>query len=717
MELILQEKSFTLEAEGMRIESAYPIINLLIGDEETPLKLECYKSSSERRHKNTFCGGFGAEWGIEVSGKRVTVSVSAINGNGSDVRLRSIELLSCPGLACVGAQDEWTISGYAFNDAYKGAGTLDEIKERRAFEDFAALYTGAGETGAVFCASGEPEAFLQFEVTPGPAGGICLSAYSEMNDVVLPAGTARHAQEMSVIFAGYDEAADLFADLNAGFLKPRKASKVFGWCSWYDLFLNVSAQKVEEVSGSFKQIGVRARPDVIQIDDGYQICCGDWNENERFPRGLEETVKRIEDDGFRAGVWVAPLGIRADCAVYAEHPEWLQRDKDGNLLGAAGNWGVNAYWLDPSRPECARFITEVVQKLKAKGFKYFKIDFNILHEKCRFYDGSKTRLQIYRDLYALYRAILGGDIYLLACSQATRGVVGFADACRIGPDAGPSFDDPMCAPVRKCIYALGGNAFLNGKWFVSDPDVFYMRYRADLPTRQFSDDEWRTWNSFVGVSGGNALTSEPIQTPEYLSMLEDMEAMYPPVREYGRPFYGGADKTYARFGYRQIRDYGTALVLLLWNASDESRDIQIGISELAGDYQAYSFWDNEYVGIVRKDTAFTLRPRQCKLLRLVHAGTGGGLSLLGTNLHISMGGEDVSRFEFSSSALKIGLSQAGKLNGSIFVCSENKLTVKDTVNCEAQCAFIEDRVWRIDVAQRNKKTEQTLSLNRFRGVF
>ena len=58
------------------------------------------------------------------------------------------------------------------------------------------------------------------------------------------------------------------------------------------------------------------------------------------------------------------------------------------------------------------FIRTALQARVAEGFRYFKLDFLwIKHLETR-YDKKKTRLQIRRDLYQLYRESIGEDAYL-----------------------------------------------------------------------------------------------------------------------------------------------------------------------------------------------------------------------------------------------------------------------------------------------------------------
>jgi len=115
-----------------------------------------------------------------------------------------------------------------------------------------------------------------------------------------------------------------------------------------------------------------------------------------------------------------------------------------------------------------------------------KGDFNTVGG--RLHNPKKTHLQAYRDLYRLYRQEIGEESFLLACTGFTRAVVGLADACRIGPDAGWNWHAAHPCCIRDCIPAVANSAFANGVLYANDPDVTYT-----LPAGSLRQDELRVW--------------------------------------------------------------------------------------------------------------------------------------------------------------------------------------------------------------------------------
>src|SRR5262249_53291646 len=140
----------------------------------------------------------------------------------------------------------------------------------------------------------------------------------------------------------------------AGVAEIRPAPTV--WCSWYYYFTAVTEDDIVENLGA---IGEQALPvDVVQIDDGWQSEVGDWlTYSEKFP-SFSGLVKRIRDDGRRAGIWVAPFLVAARSETATKHPEWLIQNADGEPVDAGYNWRTPLFALDATHPEVRQYLTE-----------------------------------------------------------------------------------------------------------------------------------------------------------------------------------------------------------------------------------------------------------------------------------------------------------------------------------------------------------------------
>lgn len=357
--------------------------------------------------------------------------------------------------------------------------------------DFLTIYTDQGRTGVTLGAVGTA-ADVEFHI----AADHTLTITSEMTDVVVAPGESRESERVLIITAPYHDAVQsLLAQIAVTHGTRTDRGALFGWCSWYHKGMAVAARDVTEFAKVARKLPVQ----VIQIDDGYQKARGDWRPNKKFSGGWAPVLKQIRAAGAHAGIWLAPVLVDEALGFEKKHPAWFQRDATGKSLGH----------LDPTHPGARRFIREIIRRHRQLGFTYFKIDFTFINANARFHDPTKTRYQVFRDLYQLYRDELGDDIYLLACLVAfRRAVVGLADAVRIGVDSMAVWKETHGICISRCIPAIGATAATNQILFANDPDVTYT-WPHNLTTA-----EWQTWHSFVGLLGGTAMISEPLHVGE-----------------------------------------------------------------------------------------------------------------------------------------------------------------------------------------------------------
>jgi len=569
----------------------------------------------------------------------------------------------------------------------------------RKFEDFITLYSKGSATGLSIGPIGAPQADLNIacKVTDG-----CfeLNLSSQMSDIIVGPGEYREAQEAVFYFGDYDES--VRAILQA--LSTTHGSRIsrrppVGWCSWYDLGDRITQESIEATLSSLEEVYREIPLDVIQIDDGYQKQVGDWNCNEKFPDKMRNFVHRVKALGARPGIWVAPLAVHDSLGLLEEHPDWFQRTEDGNLAGEAGNWGAKSHWLDPSHPEAREFIRSAVRQKVDEGFTYFKIDFNSLQNNARFYDQRKTRLEVYRDLYRLYRETIGEESYLLACSNFTRGVFGHADAVRIGPDSVACWRAAHVCTLEECIRGVGTSALANGILFSNDPDVTYLRPRQEL-----SEAEWQTWHGFVGLLGGLQFISEPMQEPRYKEALRNLEILRPPAPESGRVIGGGKEDYHPVFGIQPQRPFGNFSSILVWNPKDEESCASVNITEVIGcpgPCHVWSFWDRRYLGLATDVfTTGTLPPHGSALLRITPLVDRDAPLVIGSTLHITMGAAEVAEILRTAESLTVVVNKSGATNGEIFLHSSRELRLIDCVGCVASLEDLHNDIWKITLQER-----------------
>jgi hypothetical protein len=397
------------------------------------------------------------------------------------------------------------------------------------------------------------------------------------------------------------------------------------------------------------------------------------------------------------------------------HPEAIQSDAQGiaSFMNANPFHPDGANWINPSHPESKKFLFNVIKDARERGFGYIKIDFNGIGS--RFVDPTKTRLQIFRELYALYREAAGEDTYILSClGQPNRGAIGFVDAARVGPDSHPAhFDQCLNSVLRFQIY--------NNVWWHNDPDVSYLAPK--LESRQVGythqgEGLWRMWHSTVGLVGGTAMISEPINKPDVQTVWRNYEIMRPASREPARLLTLGQSPGNEAFGFGVNRPFGRFAVCNLYNGTKSPMPVtlQFKAAGLPEDVKCavFDFWTNELVGYATNEfTTAALSPLTSQLLRFTPVGTDEDKRpvLIGSTLHLSMGATEIDNLRATPSGLRIDLNDAGARQGSLIFYSERALKLVDSKNCEvASVDNLGGNLWRVNVSGRKWGAVQWIEL-------
>ena len=283
---------------------------------------------------------------------------------------------------------------------------------------------------------------------------------------------------LDLIFPEGEENTVFDAWFEAMGVKALPAEPKIGYTSWYNCYQNISeAQILRDLEG-MRTLPVK--PHIFQIDDGYEPFVGDWLtvNAEKFPNGLEPIVQKILEEGYQAGIWLAPFVAEKDSTVYLNHPDWFQY-KDGERVYTGGNWSGH-YALDPYNPQVRDYIRQSVERFKAMGVTLFKLDF--LYAACMTSRPDKTRGAIMADSMDFLREVCG-DCQILGCGVPLASAFGRVEYCRIGPDMSLDFDDKpfmrwlhnerpsTLHTQRNTIYRRQ----LDGRAFRNDPDVFLLR--------------------------------------------------------------------------------------------------------------------------------------------------------------------------------------------------------------------------------------------------
>lgn len=334
-------------------------------------------------------------------------------------------------------------------------------------------YVRRGSRFFLFASLAEDSGFTRIVLNPGEG---TVSFKKDCHHRFLTPGEAYTA--LDLIFPEGEENQVFDAWFDAMGVKALPAEPKIGYTSWYNCYQNISeAQILRDLEG-MKTLPVK--PNIFQIDDGYEPFVGDWLTEDalKFPHGLEPIIRKILDDGYQAGIWLAPFVAEKDSALCREHPDWLQY-KDGQPVFAGSNWSGH-YALDPYNPELRDYIRKSVERFKAMGVTLFKLDF--LYAACMTSRPDKTRGEIMAESMDFLRQVCG-DCQILGCGVPLASAFGRVEYCRIGPDMSLDFDDKpfmrLLHNERPSTLHTQRNTLyrrqLDGRAFRNDPDVFLLR--------------------------------------------------------------------------------------------------------------------------------------------------------------------------------------------------------------------------------------------------
>lgn len=300
--------------------------------------------------------------------------------------------------------------------------------------------------------------------------GLTISEPYEMFDIVRVVG-------------GYDEVFDkYFAAMNLP--AKKRIDRLTGYTSWYNYFQRIDENIIlRDLKGLSR---ARESVNIFQIDDGYEPFVGDWLDynGKDFPNGMKTIADAVHREGYLAGIWLAPFNVqRGKSRILKEHPDWLIRNPDGKPQLGCVAWG-GAYTLDIYNPEVREHLKKVFDTvLDDWGYDMVKLDF--LYSQCRTPRDNKTRGTIMCEAMDFLRECVG-DKLILGCGVPLGPAFGVVDACRISCDVdlsyGGKFYNSMSInnELPSAQNAINNSMFrrhLNGRAFLNDPDVFFLRDR------------------------------------------------------------------------------------------------------------------------------------------------------------------------------------------------------------------------------------------------
>ena len=638
--------------------------------------------------------------------KAFTVQGVIHNRSDKDIKLNAFDLFDTSPHArdggLVNDADQWLVTPM-MRDAK--AQPLSEFEGRT--NESAMFYRNDGE-GFLVGPVGPAEAHATIEVRKG-----IFKAVVGMDGVLVKAGESRRSEEMIFSFESAKTSTDVWTRWVAETHGVRRhRGPVYGWCSWYDRTTKIDAAHVLEVTKTIKENPNTFGKGIIQIDDGYQKMDGDWSANDKFPMGMAAVAQEVREAGCIPGVWFAPLMIHPDHPWAKENPDAIQKDAGGleRFMNPNPFHPAGAKWIVPDHPASKKFLFNVIRDARERGYGYIKIDFNGIGNK--YYDPTKTRLQIFRELYTLYREAAGEEMYILSClGSPTRGVIGFIDAARVGPDSHP-------AGFEHCLDSVLRFQQYDNVWWQNDPDVSYLAPK--LKSRRVGytpqgEGMWRSWHAINALVGGTAMISEPIQFPDVKEKWRNYEIMRPGSAEPARLLELGNSPHNSTLGFAAQRTFGDFAVYNLYNVTEGSKPLTLDF-KAAGlpkgvNCAVYDFWENKVIGYATDShSTKPLEYLSSALLRFTPI-TSDRPTLVGSDLHLSIGATEVENILVSPSAVTVVLTDAGAQEGTLTFHSKQKLVADQAQGCKVDAVeSLGDNLWQVKLSGRQWGKAQSVKL-------
>jgi hypothetical protein len=252
------------------------------------------------------------------------------------------------------------------------------------------------------------------------------------------------------------------------------------------------------------------------VDDSDDERYGDWN-FPFVPHGLGPLAESVHAQGMKAGVWLAPAWAAENSNLFRNHPDWLQRDANGELVTSRQFYGNVMHFLDASNPAVLKNLRDIFVQFHNWGYQYVMTDFMYMFGLAEHYqDPYLTRAEVYRNALKTIREALGPDIYWLGCGAPQLASIGLMDGMRIGPDGWG----------RMGYDNVSARYFEAGKWWLNDPDA--------VMGNNNSLDVVRGWATLSVISGSVLTVGDDVNLLS-AEKLEVLKHILPARGTVGRP--------------------------------------------------------------------------------------------------------------------------------------------------------------------------------------
>lgn len=568
------------------------------------------------------------------------------------------------GVQLEGGAAEWVLTGVSVD--YTGqmaipqvvARSLRDVQQVGIIEE-CSLYHRDGQ-GVLMGPAGAPEGFVNLELNALEENRWNLALSSGMSGVRVDSGETRWGQQIGFFFEPPQAAWDRWVGWVAKTHGSRTA--LGGVAGWLSTAHDNSGENLLQVVEAVENSDGNLRPQAVVIEDKYQKSDDTPLEtNRNFPEGLPFYARKI-------------AGIQANPGLFFRFDETLH-----------------------SREE----IHETLGQALGMGFNFFKVLYQIGEKPIR--DRKNTNFQETRQVFQELRERAGdGTALLSVLDLQRRAVLGAVDSSRVTQNV-------VRASIREriasCLWAMP----LANRWFAVDNDAFYLATELEGVSPVVGG--WpmaRTWMSMVGLSCGNAFTTDLWSRETFHPYWRNLQVLTPPARERTRVLDVGTSTEWPRLAGKVWRDWGQWVVALLWNPADKEDIVTFDLARAglnpAKRHAVWSFWDNRYLGVVEGQykTPFLAPSASQHLVFTELPEDPNKPTIIGSNLHIYCGAAEFKNVVVLPGGMRLELSDAGARDGSVFVYCLAKPAVEAASGLRVEeVVAAGENVWEIKIKERD----------------
>lgn len=522
--------------------------------------------------------------------------------------------------------------------------------------------------------------------TSGPA--ITLSAWNACEGLVPGAGGLDF--EEFLVLRGRDLPTMLgrYAAIIARENRARVPKEtVTGWVDWQFYREEKDEQCVLASLESLTRLRRQGYPfKYVIVDGGWCDHASEWlRPSRKFASGMAKLSATVRATGCELGLWFAPYLTNVQTSVVQEHPEFLMRRRDsGELLHKPGSNVGPCHMLDFTVPGALDWLRGIVRTLvRDWQVGYLKLDGPCLghYQGGRLHDPSATTISMVRQSLQVIREECGEEV--IVEGEGIYGPsIGFVDVQRVSQDYFPFWYHPDTGAP-----SLGGNlrkelasTFLHGTcWHNHRENLALRDFLSPFHARGLSkpgtkdsmlpEREIETELTAATLAGGAMLLSDPMQEfARSRSCLALIAKCLPHFPLHSRPLdacTGGSDQNC--YVATITRDFEEWQVLGVFNWSDGYQDFQVPLdAALAGEWHAFEFWNEEYLGLCSGSLALRDVPAHgCRLIALRRKADRP--QLIGTNMHLLQGAVDLESVTYGEDELRLRVGHFVQKDAAVFV--------------------------------------------------